>query len=103
MEGGAVTSEEEVTVQFEWDPRKADANSRKHGVSFDEAASVFDDPLAITYADPDHSEDERRSVTFGYGATNRLLVVSHTERGDTWRIINARPATRSEQQIYEEG
>jgi len=90
-------------VPFEWDPRKAGENLRKHGVSFDEASSVFDDPLGITYLDPDHSEDEQRLVTFGYSASSRLLVVSHTERGDTWRIINARPATRSEQQIYEEG
>jgi len=90
-------------VRFEWDPRKAGENLRKHGVSFDEASSVFDDPLGITYLDPDHSEDEPRLVTFGYSSSSRLLVVSHIERGDTWRIINARPATRSEQKIYEEG
>ena len=90
-------------MRFEWDPGKADENFRKHEVSFDEASSVFDDPLGITYPDPDHSEDERRWVTFGYSTSSRLLVVSHTERGDTWRIINARPATRSEQEIYEEG
>lgn len=90
-------------MPFEWDPRKAGENLRKHGVSFDEASSVFDDPLGITYPNPDHSGDERRLVTFGYSSSSRLLVVSHTERGDTWRIINARPATRSEQKIYEEG
>ena len=90
-------------MRFEWDPGKADENFRKHEVSFDEASSVFDDPLGITYPDPDHSEDERRWVTFGYSTSSRLLVVSHTKRGDTWRIINARPATRSEQEIYEEG
>ena len=90
-------------MRFDWDPRKAGENFRKHGVSFDEASSVFDDPLGITYQDPDHSDEERRWVTFGYSASNRLLVVSHTERDDTSRIINARPATRSEQKIYEEG
>ncbi len=90
-------------MQFEWDPRKAGENLRKHGVSFDEASSIFDDPLGITYPDPDHSDDEPRWLTFGYSSSSRLLVVSHTERGDTWRIINARPATRSEQKIYEEG
>ena len=90
-------------MPFEWDPRKAGENLRKHGVSFDEASSVFDDPLGITYPDPDHSEDERRWVTFGYSSSSWLLVVSHTERDDTSRIINARRATRSEQQIYEKG
>ena len=90
-------------MRFDWDPRKAGENLRKHGVSLDEASSVFDDPLGITYQDPDHSDEERRWVTFGYSASNRLLVVSHTERDDTSRIINARPATRSEQKIYEEG
>lgn len=90
-------------MRFEWNPRKAGENLRKHGVSFDEASSVFDDPLGITYPDPDHSEDERRSVTFGFSSLSRLLVVSHTERDDTSWIINARPATRSEHKIYEEG
>ena len=90
-------------MRFEWDPRKAGANLRKHGVSFDEALSVFDDPLGITYPDPDHSDDERRFVTFGYSSSDRLLVVSHSERGDTSRLINARPAARNERKIYEEG
>ena len=88
-------------MRFEWDSRKAAENLRNHGVSFDEASSVFADPLGIAYPDPDHSESERRLVTFGYSSSGRLLVVSHTERGDTSRIINARPATRSEQTIYE--
>ena len=90
-------------MRFEWDSRKAGENLRKHRVSFDEASSVFDDPLGITYPDPDHSEDEQRFVTFGYSSSNRLLVVSHAERGDTSRLINARPAMRSERNIYEEG
>ena len=90
-------------MRFEWDPGKAGTNLRKHGVSFDEALSVFDDPLGITYPDPDHSDDERRLVSFGYSSSSRLLVVSHTERADTLRIISARPATRGEHKIYEEG
>ena len=90
-------------MRFEWDPGKAGENLRKHGVSFDEAVSVFEDPLAITFPDPDHSEEERRLVTFGYSSSSRLIVVSNTERDDTLRIVNARPATRSERKIYEEG
>lgn len=78
-------------------------NLVKHGVSFYEAATVFDDPLAITYPDPDHSGDEPRWLTFGISAEGRLLVVAHTEAGDTIRIISARRATRSERKIYEEG
>ena len=90
-------------MQFEWDPRKAAENLLKHGVSFHEAATVFDDPLAITYPDPDHSEDESRWLTFGASAEGRLLVVAHTEGGDTIRIISARRAARNERKIHEEG
>jgi len=90
-------------VIFEWNGRKADVNEKKHGVSFQEAATVFDDPLAITFPDPDHSVGEHRHVTFGHSGRNRLLVVSHTERKDRVRIISARPATRQERRIYEEG
>ena len=90
-------------MQFEWDTRKAAENLSKHGVSFHEAATVFDDPLAITYPDPDHSEDESRWLTFGISAEGRLLAVAHTEGGDTIRIISARRATRNERKIYEEG
>jgi uncharacterized DUF497 family protein len=90
-------------VEFEWDPAKADENRRKHGVSFDEATTVFDDPLGITYPDPDHSEDERRWVIFAFSSAHRLLVVSYTERDDTLRIISARVTTRGENTIYEEG
>ena len=67
-------------MEFEWDPDKADGNWHKHGISFHEAATVFDDPLAITYFDPDHSEEEERFVTFGHSENGRLLVVSHTDR-----------------------
>lgn len=90
-------------MYFEWNPAKAKKNLQKHGVSFDEASSAFYDPLAVTGADPDHSEIEERSVTFGMSSQGRLLVVAHTERGDAIRIISARVATQHERRIYEEG
>jgi hypothetical protein len=90
-------------VEFEWDPRKAAANARKHGVYFEEAMTVFGDPLAVTFDDPDHSNGERRLLTFGISAKDRLLAVIHTERRGRARIINARRATRAERGIYEEG
>ena len=89
-------------MHFEWDPVKARQNLRKHGVSFEEAASVFYDPLAVTGADPDHSEDEERSITFGMSSQGRLLVVAQTGRGEAIRIINVRVATQPERRIYEE-
>ena len=90
---------------FRWDPDKAAFNVRKHGVGFREAASVLDDPPSTTFPDLDHSEQERRFVTIGVSAKQRLLVVSHTEegRGITIRIISARTATRRERRFYEEG
>lgn len=90
-------------MQFEWDPRKARSNLRKHGVSFDEAATVFLDDLSLTGDDPDHLVSEERYVTFGVSSAGRLLVVAHTERGNRTRIITARPATPSERKLYEEG
>jgi uncharacterized DUF497 family protein len=90
-------------LQFEWDPRKAVENRVKHGVSFHEAATIFDDTLAITYPDPDHSGEESRWLTFGISVERRLLVVAHIEAGDTIRIISARRTTRNEREIYEEG
>ena len=90
-------------MEIEWDSAKAASNLRKHGVSFEEASSVFYDPLAVTGADPDHSEDEERLITFGMSPAEQLLVVSHTERGEAIRIISARMATRTERRIYEEG
>ncbi len=90
-------------MEFEWEPEKASLNERKHGVTFHEAATVFGDPLAITFADPDHSMDEKRYLTFGMSRLDRLLVVSHTERRGRVRIINARLMTRQERRIYEEG
>jgi uncharacterized DUF497 family protein len=90
-------------MNFEWDPKKATANVKKHGVTFQEAATIFGDPLAITFDDPDHSMSESRYITFGLSLQKRLIVVSHTERGDRTRIINARLMDRKERRIYEEG
>jgi len=90
-------------MKFEWDPKKATANFKKHGVTFQEAATIFGDPLAITFDDPDHSMSENRYITFGLSLQKRLIVVSHTERGDRTRIINARLMDRKERRIYEEG
>ncbi|MHB1591548.1 MAG: BrnT family toxin [Sulfuricella sp.] len=88
-------------MNFEWEETKAVANLRKHRVSFEEAASVFEDDLSLTAHDPDHSVGEHRFVTFGLSAANRVLVVSHTERSGKIRIISARPATQAERKIYE--
>jgi len=90
-------------MNFEWDPKKATANVKKHGVTFQEAATIFGDPLAITFDDPDHSLSENRYITFGLSLQKRLIVVSHTERGERTRIINARLMNREERKIYEEG
>ena len=90
-------------MEFNWDDSKAAENATKHGITFHEAASVFDDPLAITYPDPDHSEGEERSITFGVSRDGRLLVVSHAELPNGVRLISARPATRKERTIYEKG
>lgn len=87
----------------EWDNRKAAANLRKHGVSFEEAVTALEDTLAVTYRDPDHSDEELRFLTFGVSSTGRILVVAHTDREDAVRLISARPATRSERRAYEEG
>jgi len=89
-------------MEFEWDPEKAIKNQTKHGVSFQEAATVFGDPLALTFFDPDHSEEEDRFLTFGHSSDSHLLVVSHTDRDDRVRIISARRATRKERKSYEE-
>ena len=92
-----------LIMHIKWDPKKAKSNIRKHGVSFEEAATALSDPLAATGADPDHSFTEDRFITFGVSLTGRLLVVSHTEEKDMIRIISARKATRGEQELYEEG
>jgi hypothetical protein len=90
-------------MEVTWDRRKASANLKKHKVSFEEASTVLADPLAITGADPDHSIDEVRWITFGLSSRRRLLAVSHTEEDDMIRIISARAATRPERRLYEEG
>jgi uncharacterized protein len=90
-------------LRFEWDSKKATENLAKHGVSFEEAATVFRDPLSATGSDPDHSFDEARFITFGLSTPGRLLVVAHSEHDDTIRIISARRVTPRERRIYEEG
>ncbi len=89
-------------MKFDWDPKKGKANLRKHGVSFDEAATVLLDPHALSGPDPDHSIGEERYITFGYSWLGRLLAVCHTYRPGTIRIINARRVTRGERKLYEE-
>ena len=87
---------------FEWDEDKAKANLRKHGVSFEEAQTVFTDPLAMTIPDPDHSIDEARFIIIGESDKKRILVVAHTERKKKIRLISARKAARAERKKYEE-
>ena len=86
---------------FEWEPQKAKSNLKKHGVSFEEASTAFQDTLSLTIDDPLHSIDEERVVLIGMSNKNRLLVVVHTERGDNIRIISARKATKEERESYE--
>jgi uncharacterized protein len=88
-------------MKFQWDSDKASSNAKKHGVSFEEAIAVFGDPLAVTISDPDHSVGEFRFLTIGQSNLQRLLVVSHTERGSEVRLISARLATRQERRSYE--
>lgn len=88
---------------FEWDPEKAAGNLRKHGVSFQEAATVFEDAMSVTYFDPDHSTKESRYLTVGMARSGQLLIVAHTDRGKSLRIISARKTTRRERKQYEEG
>ncbi len=90
-------------MEFEWDDDKAESNEHKHGVSFTEAETVFGDPLSLTGYDPDHSDEEDRYITMGTSVDQRLLVVSHTDRGDRVRIVSARVATRKERRDYEDG
>lgn len=87
---------------FEWDEEKAKANSRKHRVSFEEAKTVFGDPLLMTFPDPEHSDSEERYLNIGTSAQGRVLVVIHTERGANIRIVSCRKATPKERRAYEE-
>lgn len=91
-----------VGLKFEWHPHKAVLNERKHRVSFEEASTVFGDPLSATVFDIDHSDEEDRYITIGFSNKNRLLIVSHTERGNLIRIISARELTPAEKREYEE-
>ena len=88
-------------MEFEWDEEKAAVNLAKHGVSFNEAKTVFDDPLYVDFYDPDHSSDEHRYIIIGESQQRRLLLVSYTERDDATRLISAREVTRSEREAYE--
>jgi len=91
-----------MTLQFEWDPNKATRNVEKHQVSFEEAATVFDDPLFITVIDEEHSVEEERYITIGLSQRGRLLLVAHTDRAGRIRIISARKATKREEKFYAE-
>jgi hypothetical protein len=90
-------------MRFEWNEGKAENNLAKHGVSFDEATTVFGDPMAQTYDDPDHGIAEQRFLTYGVSILQRFLVVAHTDKSGALRIISARPMTRRERRIYEDG
>ncbi len=90
-------------MSYEWDPAKASSNIQKHGVSFEEATTVFNDPQAMTIDDPLHSVGEVREVTIGYSQVLRLLLVIHTDRGENLRIISARLANSQERKIYDRG
>ena len=92
-----------MALRFDWDGTKASSNARKHSVRFEEAATAFRDTLSVTVPDPDHSLDEERYLLLGMTERNRLVVVSHTERGDIIRLISARLATARERKGYEEG
>jgi uncharacterized protein len=91
-----------MALEFAWDPQKAEANRQKHGVSFDEATTIFTDPLSLTISDPDHSEREERWLLLGRSKAGALLVVTYVERGVRIRLISARTATRRERRDYEE-
>ena len=91
-----------MAIDFEWDADKAEANRRKHGVSFPEATTVFGDPLTLTVPDPVHSGDEERLLTVGHSYQGRLLVVAHIDEGETIRLISARLATAAERRSYEQ-
>ena len=90
-----------MALSFEWHEEKEIANLKKHGVSFEEAKTVFNDPFALTIEDPKHSQHEQRFIDIGYSARGRFLVVVYTERADKIRIISSRTATRSEREAYE--
>ena len=88
--------------EFEWDPKKAKRNLRKHGVSFEEARTIFDDPDFISFLDEEHTDEEERQITIGMSDKLRLLMAAHTERKRLIRIISARKATKNEEKFYNE-
>ena len=90
-------------MNYEWDTRKAKTNFEKHGVSFEEGITVFNDPLYVDFYDPDHSADEHRYIIIGLSSAGQLLLVSYTERENTIRLISAREVTSAERRAYEEG
>ncbi|MCY7385111.1 MAG: BrnT family toxin [Microcoleus sp. CAN_BIN18] len=90
-------------MKFEWDENKAAVNLSKHGISFEEARTVFDDRLYVDLYDPDHSDEEDRYIIVGESQQGNLLIVSYTERADFIRLISARKVTRMEREVYEEG
>jgi len=90
-----------MSLTFEWDQNKSDENERKHGITFEEAKTVFNDPFAITINDPDHSDDEYRDIDIGFSSKGRVLIVWYTERNQNIRIIGCRKATRYERKTYE--
>jgi uncharacterized protein len=90
-------------MRFDWDQDKAVSNRSKHGVSFEEAKTVFDDPLYVDFYDPAHSDEEDRYLIVGESSQRRLLIASYTERGNLIRLISARKVTRTERKVYEEG
>lgn len=91
-----------MALTFEWDEKKARENEQKHGVNFEEAKTVFNDPFSITIFDPNHSNNEDRFIDLGISAHRRILIVVYTERGETIRLISSREATRRERQSYEQ-
>jgi len=92
-----------VGVTFEWNLAKAESNLQKHGINFDEASTVFTDPMFITFLDEEHSIHEDRYITIGMSSPKRLLMVAHTDRNGRMRIIRARKATNNERKFYAEG
>ncbi len=91
-----------MSLQFEWNPEKASINFKKHKINFEEASTVFDDPLFITFLDEEHSIDEERYITIGLSKANHLLLIAHTEHKEQIRIISVRKATKNERRFYEE-
>ena len=91
-----------MKFRFEWDPEKAKVNLKKHGVDFEEASTIFDDPQYISFLDEEHSVDEERHITIGLSIKSRLLMAAHTEREDRIRIISARKAAKNEEKFYNE-